>query len=116
MTPEFECFVRQQLAPLMRDGTPFDQIQFFLDIQYYLRGECTTWLEKKDANEKLQKFNYFLTHKIGVDVSLPMFDIDDNGPTCVVVDGRMPYDLAREKEYKHRKQREKDRSDLCIIL
>lgn len=114
--PEFECFVRQQLAPLMRDGTPFDQIQFFLDIQYYLRGECTTWLEKKEANEKLQKFNYLLTHKIGVDVSLPMFDIDDNGPTCVVVDGRTPYDLAREKEYKRRKQKEKDRSDYCIIL
>ena len=79
MTPEFECFVRQQLAPLMRDGTPFDQIQFFLDIQYYLRGECTTWLEKKEANEKLQKFNYFLTHKIGVVVHLPMFNIDENG-------------------------------------
>ena len=86
--PEFKCFVRQQLAP-MKVGIPFDQIEFFLDIQYYLRGECITWLEKKEANEKLQKFNYFLTHKIGVVVHLPMFNIDENGQmeedVCIIL-------------------------------
>ncbi|CAC5400593.1 ABTB1 [Mytilus coruscus] len=105
--PEFEMFIRQQLSPLMNEGTAFDQIPFFMDFQYYLRHDCSTWDEQKAANEKLQKLNYLLTHKIGLDVSIPLFQISDTRPKPVIV---------LSKEEVRRRNMEKRNTNSCIIM
>lgn len=105
--PEFEMFIRQQLSPLMNEGTAFDQIPFFMDFQYYLRHDCSTWDEQKAANEKLQKLNYLLTHKIGLDVSIPLFQISDTRPKPVIV---------LSKEEVRRRKMEKRNTNSCIIM
>ncbi|XP_052066356.1 uncharacterized protein LOC127706000 [Mytilus californianus] len=101
--PEFEMFIRQQLSPLMKEGTAFDQIPFFMDFQYYLRHECSTWEEQKAANEKLQKLNYLLTHRIGLDVIIPLFQVSHTRPEPVIISGRQ---VLSKEEVRNRMEHE----------
>ncbi|XP_071181799.1 uncharacterized protein [Mytilus edulis] len=112
--PEFEMFIRKQLSPLMNEGTPFDQISFFMDFQYYLRHECSTWEEQRTANEKLQKLNYLLTHRIGLDVSIPLFQVGQTRPEPVIIVGHrvLSKDEVRQRTddtYRKRRQEEEEK-------
>ncbi|XP_063398994.1 uncharacterized protein LOC134683614 [Mytilus trossulus] len=110
-SPEFEMFIRKQLSPLMNEGTPFDQISFFMDFQYYLRHECSTWEEQRTANEKLQKLNYLLTHRIGLDVSIPLFQIGHSRPEPVIVVGHRVLskeEVRQRTDDTYRKQRQQE--------
>ncbi|CAG2229974.1 ABTB1 [Mytilus edulis] len=106
--PEFEMFIRKQLSPLMNEGTPFDQIPFFMDFQYYLRHECSTWEEQRTANEKLQKLNYLLTHRIGLDVSIPLFQVGQTRPEPVIIVGQR---VLSQQEVRRRMETEKHREE-----
>ncbi|VDI27632.1 Hypothetical predicted protein, partial [Mytilus galloprovincialis] len=115
--PEFEMFIRKQLSPLMNQGTPFDQIPFFMDFQYYLRHECSMWEEQKAANEKLQKLNYLLTHRIGLDVSIPMFQVCQTRPNFSIEDDRQrgENEELRSSQEEENKHRQKGNINTCCL-